>query len=51
VIIGLVHLSKGFWNRNGAVEFPLSLAAGVTTLERLGPAVAGSLHSGFTNLE
>ncbi len=28
VIVGLVHLPKGFWNANGGVEFPLSLVAG-----------------------
>jgi putative oxidoreductase len=37
VIVGLVHLPKGFWNRNGGVEYPLSLAAGVVALAGTGP--------------
>jgi putative oxidoreductase len=36
VTIGLVHLPKGFWNRNSGVEFPLSLAAGVMALAGTG---------------
>ncbi len=36
VTIGLVHLPKGFWNRNSGVEFPLSLAAGVVALAGTG---------------
>jgi putative oxidoreductase len=40
VIVGLVHLPKGFWNRNGGVEFPLSLAAGVVALAGTGSGSA-----------
>lgn len=40
MIVGLVHLPKGFWNRNGGVEFPLSLAAGVVALAGTGPGSA-----------
>ena len=40
VIIGLVHLPKGFWNRNGGIEFALSLAAGVVALAGTGPGAA-----------
>ena len=36
VIVGLVHWPKGFWNRKGGVEFPLSLAAGVVALAGTG---------------
>ena len=46
VIIGLVHLPKGFWNRNSGVEFPLSLAAGVVALAGTGPGGA-SLDAAF----
>lgn len=37
VIIGHAHLSRGFWNRNGGVEFPLALVAGVVALVGTGP--------------
>lgn len=40
VIVGLVHLPKGFWNSNGGVEFPLSLAAGVVALAGTGSGSA-----------
>ena len=40
VIIGLVHLPKGFWNYNGGIEFALSLAAGVVALAGTGPGSA-----------
>lgn len=40
VIIVLVHLPKGFWNRTGGIEFPLSLAAGVVALAGTGPGSA-----------
>jgi putative oxidoreductase len=46
VIIGLVHLPKGFWNAKGGVEFPLSLAAGVAALAGMGPGSA-SLDAGL----
>ena len=52
VIIGLVHLPKGFWNRSGGIEFPFSLAAGVVALAGTGPgsasldAVLGLAYSG-----
>ncbi len=40
VIVGLVHLPKGFWNSNGGIEFALSLAAAVVAIAGTG---AGSL--------
>ena len=40
MIVGLVHLPKGFWNANSGVEFPLSLAAGVVALAGTGSGSA-----------
>jgi putative oxidoreductase len=40
VIVVKVHLPKGFWNRNGGIEFPLSLAAGVVAIIGTGPGSA-----------
>jgi putative oxidoreductase len=37
VIIGQVHLPKGFWNRNSGYEFPLVLAAGAVAVALVGP--------------
>jgi putative oxidoreductase len=37
VAIAAVHLSKGFWNKNGGYEFPLGLLAAVTALALIGP--------------
>ena len=37
VIIGQVHWSKGFWNRNSGYEFPLVLGAGAVAVELTGP--------------
>jgi putative oxidoreductase len=37
VIIGQVHLPKGFWNRNSGYEFPLVLAAGAVAVALIGP--------------
>ena len=37
VIILKVHLSKGFWNKNGGIEFPLALFAGTIALLGVGP--------------
>lgn len=37
VIIVQVHLPKGFWNRNGGIEFALSLFGGVAALAGTGP--------------
>jgi putative oxidoreductase len=37
VIIGHVHLPKGFWNRNAGYEFPLLLAAGAVAVALIGP--------------
>ena len=45
VMVGLVHLPKGFWNSNGGIEFPLSLAAGVVALAGTGSGSA-SLECG-----
>jgi len=36
-IIGSVHLPKGFWNTQGGLEFPLSLAGGVVAIGLAGP--------------
>jgi len=40
VIIVQVHLAKGFWNRNGGIEFALSLLGGVAALAGTGPGSA-----------
>lgn len=37
VIIGRVHLPKGFWNKAGGLEFPLSLLGGVIAVSLAGP--------------
>ena len=37
VIILHAHLPKGFWNRVGGIEFPLTLAAGVVAIAGTGP--------------
>ena len=37
VIILKAHLPKGFWNKNGGIEFPLALAAGVLAILGIGP--------------
>ncbi|HVA86847.1 MAG TPA: DoxX family protein [Candidatus Saccharimonadales bacterium] len=37
VIVGKVHLPRGFWNAKGGVEFPLSLAAGIVAIALTGP--------------
>jgi putative oxidoreductase len=37
VIIVRAHWPRGFWNRDGGIEFPLSLAAGVVATMLLGP--------------
>lgn len=37
VIILKVHLSKGFWNKNGGIEFPLALFAGTIAVLGVGP--------------
>ena len=44
VIIGRAHLSKGFFNTNGGIEFPLSLGAGAAAILFAGPG-AVSLDS------
>jgi putative oxidoreductase len=40
VIVVKVHWAKGFWNRDGGFEFPLSLLAGVVALVGTGPGSA-----------
>jgi putative oxidoreductase len=40
VIIGQVHLAKGFFNTAGGYEFPLSLGAGAAALLFTGPGAA-----------
>lgn len=37
VIIGKVHLPKGFWNGKGGIEFSLSLGAAVVAIGLIGP--------------
>jgi putative oxidoreductase len=37
VIIGHVHVPKGFWNRDSGYEFPLALAAGAIAVALAGP--------------
>jgi putative oxidoreductase len=37
VIIGHVHLARGFWNRSGGIEFPLVLVAAAFALVGTGP--------------
>ena len=37
VIVLKAHWARGFWNRDGGFEFPLSLAAGVVALIGTGP--------------
>jgi putative oxidoreductase len=37
VIIGHVHVPKGFWNRDSGYEFPLALAAGAIAVALTGP--------------
>jgi len=37
VIVLKAHLPKGFWNKNGGIEFPLALAAGVLVILGVGP--------------
>ncbi len=37
VIIVRAHWSRGLWNRDGGIEFPLSLAAGVVAILLAGP--------------
>ena len=36
VIILKAHLPKGFWNRDGGIEFPLALAAGLIAILGVG---------------
>src|SRR5439155_21031675 len=44
VIIGQVHLPKGFWNRNSGYEFPFVLAAGAVAVARIGPGALSHDH-------
>jgi len=37
VIIGKAHWAKGFWNRDGGFEFPLSLGAAAASIGLIGP--------------
>lgn len=37
VIIVRAHWPRGLWNRDGGIEFPLSLAAGVVAILLIGP--------------
>ncbi len=50
VIIGHAHLTKGFWNRSGGIEFPLALVAGVVALLGTGPgsiSLDAALHFAY----
>jgi len=40
VIIGRVHLPHGLWNKDGGIEFPLTLAAIVAAVLLVGPGAA-----------
>jgi len=46
VIIGQVHLPKGLWNKDGGVEFPLTLAGIVAAIVIAGPGAA-SIDAGL----
>jgi putative oxidoreductase len=37
VIIGKVHLAKGFWNKDSGYEFPLTLLGGAAAILLIGP--------------
>ncbi len=37
VIVLKAHLPKGFWNKDGGIEFPLALSAGVLVALGVGP--------------
>lgn len=39
VIIGKVHLAKGFWNKDSGYEFPLTLLAGAAAILLIGPGL------------
>lgn len=40
VIIGQVHLPRGLWNKDGGIEFPMTLAAIVAAILLTGPGAA-----------
>jgi len=40
VAILTVHLARGFWYKDGGVEFPLSLLGGFVALSLVGPGAA-----------
>jgi Predicted membrane protein len=53
VIIGKVHLSKGFWSGKGGIEFPLSLSAGALAIGLIGAgsvSIDNALGLGFSDL-
>jgi len=39
VIIGKVHLAKGFWNKDSGYEFPLTLLGGAAAILLIGPGL------------
>jgi putative oxidoreductase len=39
VAILTVHVSKGFWNHNGGIEFPLTILAAMVAISLTGPGV------------
>jgi putative oxidoreductase len=45
VAILTIHLSRGFWNRDGGFEFPLSLIGGLIALSLVGPGPASVDHA------
>jgi putative oxidoreductase len=40
-IVLRVHLPRGFWNKNGGIEFPLQLLAGALLIVATGPGAIG----------
>jgi putative oxidoreductase len=44
IAILTVHLTRGFWNRDGGYEFPLALIGGLVALSLVGPGNASLDH-------
>ena len=44
IAILTVHLTRGFWNRDGGYEFPLALIGGLVALSLVGPGSASIDH-------
>jgi putative oxidoreductase len=45
IAILTVHLTRGFWNRDGGYEFPLALIGGLVALSLVGPGNASLDHT------